>query len=115
MSRCARSSRSVLRPRRARRRRRMARTARAEGASGRELLLASGAAVAAAGLVGCRATKTPRPSLRLDAVRQRIAARVEAGEFPGAVWLVARGDEVVVDAIGVTTIGGNAPMRRDTI
>src|SRR5262245_25236888 len=115
MSGCARSSRSVLRPRRAGRRRPMARTTRAEGPSRRELLLASGAAVAAAGLVACRTTRTPRPSLRLDAVRQRMAARVEAGEFPGAVWLIARGDEVVADAIGVTSIGGNAPMRRDTI
>src|ERR1700724_1338814 len=40
---------------------------------------------------------------------------VERGEIPGIVTLVARGDEVHVDAIGTTTVDGNAPMRRDTI
>jgi CubicO group peptidase (beta-lactamase class C family) len=44
-----------------------------------------------------------------------MAARVERGEFPGIVTLVARDDDVTVDAIGVTTFGGDVPMRRDTI
>lgn len=43
-----------------------------------------------------------------------MAARVSRGEFPGIVTLVARGDEVTVDAIGVTRFGGDVPMRRDT-
>ncbi|MET0416829.1 MAG: serine hydrolase domain-containing protein [Actinoplanes sp.] len=43
-----------------------------------------------------------------------VAARVERGEFPGVVTLVARGDDVVVDAVGVTEFGGATPMRRDT-
>ncbi|MGX6606237.1 serine hydrolase domain-containing protein [Micromonosporaceae bacterium Da 78-11] len=43
-----------------------------------------------------------------------MAARVGRGEFPGLVSLVARGDDVTVDAIGVTAFGGSVPMRRDT-
>ena len=43
-----------------------------------------------------------------------VTARVERGEFPGVVTLVARGDDVVVDAVGVTEFVGAAPMRRDT-
>jgi CubicO group peptidase (beta-lactamase class C family) len=35
--------------------------------------------------------------------------------MPGAVWLVAQGDEVVFDAVGVQAVGSAAPMRRDTI
>jgi CubicO group peptidase (beta-lactamase class C family) len=48
-------------------------------------------------------------------VREVMAAEVAQGLAPGAVWLVARGDEVVVDAVGVTAIGGTTPMARDTI
>jgi CubicO group peptidase (beta-lactamase class C family) len=44
-----------------------------------------------------------------------MAARVERGEFPGIVTLVARGDDISVDTIGVTAFGGQVPMRRDTI
>ncbi|WP_305789495.1 serine hydrolase domain-containing protein [Symbioplanes lichenis] len=44
-----------------------------------------------------------------------LAARVERGELPGAVTLVARGDDVQVDAIGTTAFGGAGPMRRDTV
>ncbi|MFI6077074.1 serine hydrolase domain-containing protein [Actinoplanes sp. NPDC051343] len=43
-----------------------------------------------------------------------MAARVERGEFPGLVSLVARGDEVAVDALGFTHVGGDTPMRRET-
>jgi len=43
-----------------------------------------------------------------------MAARIARGEFPGLVSLVARGDDVTVDAIGVTAFGGDVPMRRDT-
>ncbi|MBU2661918.1 beta-lactamase family protein [Actinoplanes bogorensis] len=48
-------------------------------------------------------------------LRQAMAARVERGEFPGLVGLVARGDDVQVDALGVTEFGGDVPMRRDTV
>jgi CubicO group peptidase (beta-lactamase class C family) len=40
---------------------------------------------------------------------------VERGDIPGIVTLIARGDEVHVHAIGMKTVGGKDPMRRDTI
>jgi CubicO group peptidase (beta-lactamase class C family) len=43
-----------------------------------------------------------------------MGARVERGEFPGIVTLVARDEDVRVDAIGVTHFGGDVPMRRET-
>jgi CubicO group peptidase (beta-lactamase class C family) len=43
-----------------------------------------------------------------------MAERVERGEYPGLVTVVARGDDVRVDTIGVTHFGGDVPMRRDT-
>ena len=46
-----------------------------------------------------------------DAMR----ARVDRGELPGIVTLVARGEDVHVDAIGVTAFGGSVPMRRETV
>src|SRR5690349_13451826 len=53
--------------------------------------------------------------MRTSSVGQAMAARVERGEFPGIVTLVARGDDVRVEAIGVTAFDGGVPMRRDTI
>ncbi|GAA2613015.1 serine hydrolase domain-containing protein [Paractinoplanes durhamensis] len=50
----------------------------------------------------------------MSALRDAIAARVDRGEFPGVVALVARDDEVVVHTVGVTRVGGDVPMRRDT-
>jgi len=50
-----------------------------------------------------------------DKLRAAMAGFVARGDIPGIVTLVARGDEVLVDAVGTTTIGGNQPMRRDTI
>lgn len=49
-----------------------------------------------------------------EELRKAMATRVESGEFPGIVTLVARGDDVTVETIGVTRIGGDEPMRRDT-
>lgn len=43
-----------------------------------------------------------------------MAARVERNEMPGVVFLVARGEHVHVDAIGVKRFGGSAPMQRGT-
>jgi len=40
---------------------------------------------------------------------------VERGDVPGIVTLIARGDEVYVNAIGMKDIDGKEPMRRDTI
>jgi CubicO group peptidase (beta-lactamase class C family) len=44
-----------------------------------------------------------------------MAGYVERGEMPGLVTLVSRRGEVHVDAIGMRTFGGSAPMLRDTI
>jgi CubicO group peptidase (beta-lactamase class C family) len=43
-----------------------------------------------------------------------MTERIERGEYPGMVTVVARGDDVRVDTIGVTHFGGDVPMRRDT-
>src|SRR2546427_6306668 len=51
----------------------------------------------------------------LDRLHEAMAARVANGELPGVVTLVAHGEDVHVDAIGVMAFGGNEPMRRDTI
>lgn len=48
-------------------------------------------------------------------VHDAMAARVERGEFPGIVTLVARGDDVRADAIGSAFFDGGPPMRRDTV
>src|SRR5690349_1233085 len=50
-----------------------------------------------------------------SAARDAMAARVDRGELPGIVLLVARDDDVRVDALGTTAFGGGVPMRRDTI
>jgi CubicO group peptidase (beta-lactamase class C family) len=44
-----------------------------------------------------------------------MVARVRKGEFPGMVTLVARGDDVAVDAMGAMAFGSNQSMRRDSI
>src|SRR3989454_4194137 len=79
----------------------------------REFLLVSGSAVAATAMGAC--TRRRRLHGRVVSLRDPMAARVTAHEFPGAVWLVAQGDELAADAVGVTAIDGSAPMRRDTI
>jgi CubicO group peptidase (beta-lactamase class C family) len=50
----------------------------------------------------------------LDRLHAAMAARVDRGELPGLVMLVADGDEVWVDTIGTGWLGGE-PMRRDTV
>ncbi|MFC3739735.1 serine hydrolase domain-containing protein [Paractinoplanes deccanensis] len=47
-------------------------------------------------------------------LQQAMTARVERGDFPGLVAVVARDDQVSVEAVGVTAFGGDVPMRRDT-
>jgi CubicO group peptidase (beta-lactamase class C family) len=44
-----------------------------------------------------------------------MAGYVERGQVPGLVTLVCRRGEVHVDALGTMSIGGNEPVRRDTI
>ena len=52
---------------------------------------------------------------RLARMHDSMARHVESGFVPGLVTLIARGDEVVVDAIGAMHLSGGAPMRRNTI
>ena len=48
----------------------------------------------------------------LDRLHAAMAGRVERGEFPGLVTLIAQGDDVHVDAIGMKAFGGSEPMTR---
>src|SRR5262245_12902730 len=52
---------------------------------------------------------------RLARMRDVMAGHVARGTVPGLVTLVSRHGETHVDAIGMQAVGGNAPMRRDTI
>jgi CubicO group peptidase (beta-lactamase class C family) len=52
---------------------------------------------------------------RVADLRATMNGYVAGGDIPGIVTLIARGDEVYVDAIGRKTVGGEEPMRRDTI
>jgi CubicO group peptidase (beta-lactamase class C family) len=44
-----------------------------------------------------------------------MSQHVECGDIPGIVTLVAQGDELHVDAIGLKAVGTKDPMQRDTI
>ena len=44
-----------------------------------------------------------------------LAGHVAAGEAPGVLALVSRGDEVTVDVAGTADLDGRVPIRRDTI
>ena len=83
--------------------------------SRRRFLLGSGYALAAAGLHGCASGPTPRAHPGSPRLRELMNAQVAQNKIPGAVWLVALGNDVAVDTAGVTTVGGTASMRRDTI
>jgi CubicO group peptidase (beta-lactamase class C family) len=50
-----------------------------------------------------------------DELHAALSARVKRGELPGLVTLVARGDQVQVDCLGVTALGGAEPMRCDML
>jgi CubicO group peptidase (beta-lactamase class C family) len=52
---------------------------------------------------------------RLDRMRGVMAGHVERGHAPGIVTLVSRRGETRVDAVGAKAVGGDDPMRRDTI
>ncbi len=52
---------------------------------------------------------------RLGRMHEVMAGYVERGEVPGLVTLVSRRGETHVDALGRKAIGGNDPVRRDTI
>ncbi len=52
---------------------------------------------------------------RLGRMHDVMAGHVEHGAVPGLATLVSRRGEVNVDAIGVKALGGDDPIRRDTI
>lgn len=86
----------------------------------RKFLGACGGVVAAACTEGgagrgASTAATPAAPGRFDGVRKVMDAELAQGSLPGAVWLVAHGDEVVADAAGVLTLEGKTPMARDTI
>jgi CubicO group peptidase (beta-lactamase class C family) len=51
----------------------------------------------------------------LHRLHEAMAARVAAGELPGLVTVLARGDEVHLDTIGSYAFDGAVPMCRDTL
>ncbi len=44
-----------------------------------------------------------------------LKGHVDRGVLPGAVWLVRRGSDIDVGAVGTIAFGSTTPMRRDTI
>jgi len=48
-------------------------------------------------------------------LRDILQTHVSNGSVPGAVGLVARGDQVEVQAAGSASAGGSSPMARDSI
>jgi len=52
---------------------------------------------------------------RLQRIRAVMSGYVDRGEIPGLVTLVARRDELHVEAVGTRALNGSDPMQRDTI
>jgi CubicO group peptidase (beta-lactamase class C family) len=52
---------------------------------------------------------------RLGRMHEVLAGSVQRGEVPGLVSVLSRRGEVAIDTIGVTAVGGDQPMRSDTI
>ena len=52
---------------------------------------------------------------RLDRMHDLLSVHVVRGDVPGLVTALSRHGEVRVDAIGTKAMGGDEPMRRDTI
>ncbi|HXB71893.1 MAG TPA: serine hydrolase domain-containing protein [Candidatus Acidoferrales bacterium] len=52
---------------------------------------------------------------RIAELHIAMTAYVERGDIPGIITLIGRSDEIHVDAIGMKTVDGKEPMRRDTI
>lgn len=52
---------------------------------------------------------------RLERMREVMTTHVERGVAPGLVAGISRRGEVHVDAIGMTAVGGDVSMRRDTL
>jgi CubicO group peptidase (beta-lactamase class C family) len=58
---------------------------------------------------------TPIPPEGLDRLHDILASEVAAGHLPGLVSLVARGEDVHVDAIGTPSFADDTPLARDAI
>ena len=52
---------------------------------------------------------------RLERLHEVMAGYVERGVAPGIVTLVSRGGDEDVAVVGTTAVGGDEPMKRDTI
>jgi CubicO group peptidase (beta-lactamase class C family) len=52
---------------------------------------------------------------RLERLHEVMAGYVERGVAPGVVTLVSRGSDEDVAVVGTTAVGGDEPMKRDTI
>jgi CubicO group peptidase (beta-lactamase class C family) len=52
---------------------------------------------------------------RLERMHEVMAGYVQRHEVPGLVTLLSRRGEVHVDALGMKSLAGGEPMRRDTI
>ena len=59
-------------------------------------------------------TKTLNPA-RVADLHTSMSGYVERGDIPGIVTLIARGEDMHVNAVGTKTVGGKDSMRRDTI
>jgi CubicO group peptidase (beta-lactamase class C family) len=90
----------------------------------RRHFLGACAGMAAAGCAGSGAREAPASAAARTRgpgsggslpVREVMEAELAQARLPGAVWLVAHGEKVFVDAVGVTAIDGTTPMARDTI
>jgi CubicO group peptidase (beta-lactamase class C family) len=57
----------------------------------------------------------PIPPAGLERLHDRLASEVAAGYLPGLVSLVARGDDVHVDAIGTPSFTDDLPLSRHAI
>jgi CubicO group peptidase (beta-lactamase class C family) len=68
-----------------------------------------------AGMVQARRMTESLSARGRHRLHDAMAARVAAGEMPGLVTVLARGDDVHVDAIGSYAFDDTVPMRRDTL
>lgn len=86
----------------------------------RSLRIATILVAASLALSGC-ATPSGSPVQALHtqefaSVREQVASGIAQGRYPGAVFAVARGGQVLdIEALGVAHIGTGTPMRVDSI
>ena len=82
----------------------------------RTMLTKSSAALAALLVSGCSRNESREFSADgLERIHAGLQRHIESGFVPGAVALVARGDDAQAVALGKMALEGGADMRRDTI